>query len=46
MEQKVIYLGENVIIKSVFHKNKKPITINEADIKQIVLSYKKSCSKD
>ena len=46
MEQKVIYLGENVIIKSVFHKNKKPITINEVDIKQIVLSYKKSCSKD
>ena len=46
MEQKVIYLGENGIIKRAFHKNKKPININEAGIKQIVLTYKKSCSKD
>ena len=39
-------MGENGIIKSAFHKNKKPININEVDIKQIVLSYKTSCIKD
>ena len=31
--------------KSVFHKYKRPININEADIGEIVLSHKKSYSK-
>ena len=34
------------IIKSVFHKNKKAININEVDIKRIALSDKKSYGKD
>ena len=46
MEQETVHFGENSIIKSVFHKNKKPININEADIKRIALSDKKSLSKD
>ena len=29
MEQEAIYFGENSVIKSCFHKNKKPININE-----------------
>ena len=37
---------ENGIIKSAFHKNKRPININEIDIEEIVLSPKKSYSKD
>ena len=42
MEQETIHFGENSIIKSAFHKNKKPININEVDIKRIALSDKKS----
>ena len=46
MEQETIHFGENSIIKSAFHKNKKPININKVDIKRIALSDKKSYSKD
>ena len=46
MEQEAVHFGENSIIKSAFHKNKKPININEVDIKRIALSDKKSLSKD
>ena len=46
MEQVAVYFGENSIIKRAFHKNKKPININEVDIKRIALSNKKSLSKD
>ena len=46
MEQEAVYFGENGIIKSTFHKNKRPININEVDIEEIVLSHKKSYSKD
>ena len=46
MEQEAIHFGENSIIKSAFHKNKKPIDINEVDIKRIALSDKKSHVKD
>ena len=38
MEQEAAHLGENSIIKSAFHKNKKPININKVDIKRIALS--------
>ena len=38
MEQEAIHFGENSIIKSTFHKNKKPININKIDIKRIALS--------
>ena len=41
MEQEAVYFGENGIIKSVFHKSKRPININEEDIEEIVLSHKK-----
>ena len=41
MEQEALYFGENGIIKSAFHKNKKPVNINEVDIKRIALSDKK-----
>ena len=46
MEQEAVYFGGNGIIKSAFHKNKRPININEVDIEEIVLSHKKSYSKD
>ena len=46
MEQEAVYFAENGIIKSAFHKNKRPININEVDIEEIVLSHKKSHSKD
>ena len=46
MEQGAVYFGENGIIKSAFHKNKRPININEVDIEEIVLSHKKSYIKD
>ena len=46
MEQVAVYFGENSIIKRAFHKNKKPININEVDIKRIALSDKKSYGKD
>ena len=32
MEQEAVHFGENSIIKRAFHKNKKPININEVDI--------------
>ena len=35
MEQETVYFGENSSIKNPFYKNKKPININEADIKRI-----------
>ena len=37
MEQEAIHFVENSIIKSAFHKNKKPIIIKEADIKRKAL---------
>ena len=40
MEQEAVYFGENDIIKSAFHKNKRPININEVNIEYIVLSNK------
>ena len=40
MEQEAVNVRENSIIKIAFHKNKKPININEADIKIIALSNK------
>ena len=46
MEQAVLHSGENSIIKSTFHKNKKTINVNKVDIKRIALSHKKSLSKD
>ena len=46
MEQEAVYFRQNGITKSAFHKNKKPINVNEVDIKEIVLSHKKSYSKD
>ena len=46
MEQEAVYFGENGIIKSAFHKNQRPIIITEVNIKEIVLSHKKSYSKD
>ena len=46
MEQEVVHFGEKSITKSTFHKNKKPININEVDIKRIALSDKKSLCKD
>ena len=46
MEQDVVHFGENSIIKSAFHENKQPIKINELNIKRVVLSDKKSRSKD
>ena len=33
------------IIKSAFHKNKKPININEVDIEEIVLCHKHHMAK-
>ena len=46
MEQEALYFSENGIIKSVLHKNKKTININEVDIKEIISSHKKSNDKD
>ena len=46
MEQEADYFGENGIIKSDFHQNKRPININEVDIERIKLSDKKSYGKD
>ena len=46
MEQEAFHFVENGIIKNAFKKNKKPININEVDVKKIVLSDKKSyCNK-
>ena len=44
MEQEAVYFEENGFIKSAFHKYKRPININEVNIEEIVLSYKKSYS--
>ena len=41
MEQEAVHFGENSIIKSAFHKNKRPINLNEVDIERIKLSDKK-----
>ena len=41
-----MYVGENAIIKSAFHKNKRPINVNEVDIEEIVLPHKNSYIKD
>ena len=46
MEQGAVHFGENSIIKSAFHKNKRPININEVDIKRIALSDKKPYGKN
>ena len=46
MEQELVYFGENSIIKSTFHKNKRPININEVDTEEMVLSHKRLQSKD
>ena len=46
MEQEAVYFGENGIIKSAFHKNKRSININEVDIKRRALPYKKPLNKD
>ena len=46
MKQEAMYFGENSIIKSAFHKNKRSININKVDIEEIVLSHKKLYSKD
>ena len=40
MEQQAVYFEENGIIKSAFHKNKRPINTDEVDIEEIVLSHK------
>ena len=40
MEEEAVYFGENGIIKSTFHKNKRTININEVDIEEIVLAHK------
>ena len=46
MEQEAVCFGENSIIESAFHKNKRPININEVHLEEIVLSHKNSYSKD
>ena len=46
MEQEAVHFGEYSIIKSAFHKNERPININEAYIKRIKPSDKKSVGKD
>ena len=40
-----MYVGENGINKSAFHKNKKSININEVDTEEMVLSHQKLYSK-
>ena len=42
MEQKALIFGEDCINKNTFHKNKRPINIDEVDIRRIVLSSKHS----
>ena len=41
MKQEAIYFGEHGIIKSAFHKNKRPINISEVDIEKRALPDKK-----
>ena len=38
-EQEALYFGENGIIKSAFHKNKKPVNINKVDIEIIIIKW-------
>ena len=40
MEQQAMHFEENGISTKVFHKNKRHININKADIEETVLSYK------
>ena len=40
MEQEAMYFGENDIIKSAFHRNKRTINVNEVDIEEIILWHK------
>ena len=42
MEQKAVIFGEDCNNKNTFHKNKRPISIDEVDIRRIVLSSKHS----
>ena len=42
MEQKALIFDEDCINKNAFHKNKRPINIDEVDIRRIVLSSKHS----
>ena len=42
MEQKALLFGEDCINKNAFHKNKRPININEVNIRRIVLTNKHS----
>ena len=42
MEKQALYSRESGITKNPFHKNKKPVNVNEVDIKRITLSNKKS----
>ena len=46
MEQEAVNFGENIIINSAFHKNEKPVIINEVHVKRITLSDKNSLSKN
>ena len=44
-EQESLHFGENYTIKNLFHKNRRPVDINDVDIKMIALSVKKSYDK-
>ena len=46
LEQEAVHFREDSIVKSTFHKNKKPTNINKVDIQRIALSGKKSYGKD
>ena len=39
-------MEQKAAIKTTFHKNKKPINVNDIDIEEIVLLHKKSYGKD
>ena len=45
MKPKVLIFDKHCIAKIIFHKCKKPISINKVDIKKIVLSKKGSHGK-
>ena len=45
MEQKALIFGEDCINKNGFHKNKRPINIDEVDVRRIVLSRNKGSFK-
>ena len=42
MGQKVLIFGKEGIIKNLFHKSKRSISIDKVDTKKIVLSSKES----